>query len=281
MYDLRRHHMKLKGLNLGAELMAILDDKQKGSTAIALDALTLIQKKVPLTSSDFAIFLRIIGTRRPEMVVLRNIAEIGTIMLRNNSEPSTICRIITNELKRSVSEASSNGARLITETTAFLTLSNSEQLVSFFLSIQDRVFRVYVLECEPFLESRLLVKSLVDHGIRAEAISASRIWLALRRVNCFVSGSDSIGRYAFLNRSGTSEVAKATRAKGIPFYVLTTKWKLEPNIGAFQRRSSDGIFESIPNKLVTKFVTDVGNLNSSSVHHKLSFALKAFIKSEN
>jgi translation initiation factor 2B subunit (eIF-2B alpha/beta/delta family) len=281
MYDLRRHHMKLKGLNLGAELMAILDDKQKGSTAIALDALTLIRKKVPLTSSDFAIFLRIIGTRRPEMVVLRNIAEIGTIMLRNNSEPSTICRIITNELKRSVSEASSNGARLITETTAFLTLSNSEQLVSFFLSIQDRVFRVYVLECEPFLESRLLVKSLVDHGIRAEAISASRIWLALRRVNCFVSGSDSIGRYAFLNRSGTSEVAKATRAKGIPFYVLTTKWKLEPNIGAFQRRSSDGIFESIPNKLVTKFVTDVGNLNSSSVHHKLSFALKAFIKSEN
>ena len=107
---------------------------------------------------------------------------------------------------------------------------------------------ILVTASEPGGEGRNLAAAL---GARCVEDGEARL-LAPACAGVLV-GADAIGRRAFVNKVGTRTLAVAARDAGRPFLVVAESFK---RVDADAPPVTEALFETVPNSLVTAFLTD-------------------------
>ena len=72
-------------------------------------------------------------------------------------------------------------------------------------------------------------------------------------VDAVVVGADAISTDAFVNKAGTRVLGEAANRVGTPFFVVAESYKWLPDTKSI---TAGGAFETIPNALVTDFLSD-------------------------
>jgi translation initiation factor 2B subunit (eIF-2B alpha/beta/delta family) len=267
-------------------LRRVLTDKEKGSSTLALEALRTIKLIVRGRIDAAEEAFRLMSVCRPEMSVLKNVGESGSKLLERGLTPLEACDALIEDLHHSIVSSVEHGLSLLRPGSNVLTLSNSEQIRSFLCDARNPLDKVYVLESRPGGEGAILFKHLMRSGVDAYLVADLDAYNMSETTDCFVSGSDSIGKTAFVNKLGTRSVAQLFRLNGKKVYSLTTKWKVESNpasnnvrvhlVSKKGKRDMAPLFEAVPNSFVDLFVTDVGLLKPNEVHIRLANELKYF-----
>ncbi len=68
-----------------------------------------------------------------------------------------------------------------------------------------------------------------------------------------IVGADAIATDAFVNKVGTHTLGEAARRADTPFFVVAESYKWLPPM---QSLVATGVFEAVPNTLVTAFLSD-------------------------
>ncbi|MBI2833810.1 MAG: hypothetical protein HYX76_05220 [Acidobacteria bacterium] len=144
---------------------------------------------------------------------------------------------------------------------------------------REREIVVSCSEARPVLEGRAFAERLAGAGVRIEFYTDAALGTALKRATAVVIGADAIAPDWFVNKAGTCAIAAAACDAGVPVYVLAgrDKWVHDTVARLMEFREGEGTeiweappprvrvrnpyFESIPSRVVSGFVSDVGLLS--------------------
>ena len=107
---------------------------------------------------------------------------------------------------------------------------------------------VLVTASEPGGEGRRLATELGAVCVEDRAAPAT-----VADVDAVVVGADAISTDAFVNKAGTRVLGEAANRVGTPFFVVAESYKWLPDTKSI---TAGGAFETIPNALVTDFLSD-------------------------
>jgi len=118
---------------------------------------------------------------------------------------------------------------------------------------------VIVLESTPSKEGLEMARYLRGRGLLATTFPDSAISYAVKACDLIVVGADAVFNDAFINKTGTLPLALTAKHFSKEFYVASPSYKfgdVEFEEIVDLSFSEDMLFELIPSKLVTKFVTE-------------------------
>lgn len=255
--------MKNKAID---QLRSILQDKKSGSIMIALNALNFLRKISKEVIDEQSSLFKLIMTERREMSVLFNLGRIGLEMVKSGYSLRYTSNFLVKKLKESLNKSVDNTILATNGYRNFLTISNSEQLRSFFSKIgkKSNVF-VFITQEQP--EGEELARFLSKIRVNCSLVDLVALKNVLNSIDCLIVGSDSIMKSVFSNRIGTLFLISHMIYTGKPVYAMTVKWKV--SACRYLRFFDSKNFDLIPNQLVDLFCTDVGNLSNKNIHHKL------------
>jgi translation initiation factor 2B subunit (eIF-2B alpha/beta/delta family) len=122
--------------------------------------------------------------------------------------------------------------------------------------VHARPARVVCTVSEPQREGRGFADDLTAEGLAVELVADDDAAHAVATVNVLLLGADSVFRDGSLvNKTGTSDLAKAASEAGIPIVVACETFKLAP-FGA--QEPEDAAFDLTPAELIDKYVTEEG-----------------------
>jgi translation initiation factor eIF-2B subunit delta len=140
--------------------------------------------------------------------------------------------------------------------------------------------QVWCSESRPANEGRALAARLAAGGIPVTCVLDAAIGQSLAAADAALVGADAIAAGWFVNKAGTRMLAAAASAQGVPVYVVASRDKFAcANVAArltlregppaeVWRDPPPGVgvrnvyFETIPNDLVARFITDEGVLDA-------------------
>jgi Initiation factor 2 subunit family len=143
---------------------------------------------------------------------------------------------------------------------------------------RSRPLSVACAEGRPALEGRRLASRLAAAGVAVELSTDAGVAPALSRTDALVVGADAVSCEWILNKCGTSALAAASVARGVPVYVIASREKflapaLAPLVRIVEHPAAEvwedrpqGVevrnvyFEKVPLDWVTSIVTDAGVL---------------------
>jgi len=244
----------------------ILNDRKNGSITIALNALNALREIPEQSDRKGSLMFNLMMNKRKEMSILVNLGRIGINMINMGYSLHYICDLLIEKLKEDLQKSSINASLATIGCKNFLTISKSEQLLSFFSHLEINT-RVFVLKTYKQPEGSQLISSISRMGINCSAINYLQLDKMLEEIDCLIVGSDSVMPSAFSNRIGTMYLIARMISVGKPSYVLTMSLKISDNkyISLLDSRN----FELIPNRLITKFCTDIGNIGGKFVYNYL------------
>ncbi len=136
--------------------------------------------------------------------------------------------------------------------------------------------KIIITESRPVMEGRIQAAYLTKLGYEVTFITDSAAALFFPEIDLVVSGADRVCKKSFINKIGSYSLALLAKEFKVPFYLLSdsrkifsddscvemeekeksTKeiWKNPPNRVIIKNY----YFESVPNKFVTKFITEEG-----------------------
>jgi translation initiation factor 2B subunit (eIF-2B alpha/beta/delta family) len=245
------------------KLYDVLNDRKSGSITIALNALKLLKETPAQPYHKNLLMFNLIMTSRREMSILVNLGRMGANMIRKGFSLPYVCNYLIDELRESLQKSLINALLTTAEYRNFLTISNSEQLLSLFSNLERKI-RVFVFKTNMQQEGIRLVSSLLKMGIDCVSINYQQLSKILKEIDCLVVGSDSVMPSVFSNRVGTMFLVTRMVSLKKPSYALTIKWKVSdnPSILFFDSKN----FDLVPNRLITRFCTDVGNIKGKFVY---------------
>jgi len=157
-----------------------------------------------------------------------------------------------------------------------LVCSQSQTVVSLLGIAGDKSISVIQTESRPCLEGRAQARTLVELGFEVTLITDSAVSRFADAIDLFIAGADSIHPAFFVNKIGTQAISLICKANEIPIYVIADSRKIRnqepgPIQSELPKPESEvwedppsGIkiqnyyFESIPNELITGFITEKG-----------------------
>lgn len=252
---------------LPEDFVNLISDKKSGSTYIAINALLYAKRLFERQELDPFTAFRFFRTKGRNMRILSNVGILGLRFLKQNIDPIKICEKILDDILRCVSKGTSVGREVLNLYSSFLTFSNSEQLSRLFTSLSG--VSVFVVTSRLASEGNILANVLNAHGISVRVVKLSDLRTFLKKVDCLVTGSDTIFEGSFLNRRGTLLLAEQVKYSSKPYFVLSMKWKV-----ALRSKLciSTPDFECIPNSLSNGFLTELGMLSPTNVYESLRSA---------
>ncbi|CAB4066387.1 EIF2B2 [Lepeophtheirus salmonis] len=201
------------------------------------------------------------------------------------------------ELESSVEEISSQAPQHIHADEVILTLGKSSTVEAFLKeAAKDRKFHVIVAEGSPFNRGRDLAMSLA-HKIPTTLIPDSAIFAMMARVNKVIIGTHSVLADGGLEAAtGSYTLALAAKHYSVPLIVCSPIYKLSPVFHSSEKgcaanhfdsprqslgelgegeiaslvRTVNPVFEYVPPRLVTLFISNVSGHAPSYVYRLLS-----------
>ncbi|GAV80326.1 IF-2B domain-containing protein [Cephalotus follicularis] len=187
-----------------------------------------------------------------------------------------------------------------------LTLGSSRTVLEFLCAAKEkkRSFRVFVAEGAPRYRGHLLAKELVARGLQTTLITDSAVFAMISRVNMVIVGAHAVmANGGVIAPVGLNMVALAAQKHAVPFVVLAGSHKLCPlyphnpevllnelrspsellDFGEFSDCLDFGnatgspllhvvnpMFDYVPPKLVSLFITDTGGHNPSYMYRLIA-----------
>ena len=157
------------------------------------------------------------------------------------------CEAILARADRALAETVANARRRLADLPArsILTHSASSTVRAVLTGLSVEVL---VTASEPGGEGRRLATELGAVCVEDRAAPAT-----VADVDAVVVGADAISTDAFVNKAGTRVLGEAANRVGTPFFVVAESYKWLPDTKSI---TAGGAFETIPNALVTDFLSD-------------------------
>lgn len=249
----------------------VVSDAERGSSAIALDALWALRDAATEADRDGAGFAPVerVASRlldaRPSMAALVN--RVNRAMVGADT-PAAVEQAATEGLVRA-HDADEAAADLAAETVSggrVLTLSRSGTVRAALLAARPAVD---VLASRPGGEGLAVAAELVDAGLAVSTYPDAAVYdrLASGDVDAVLVGADAVGPDGGLvNKVGTRATGLAAERSGVPFYAVCASDKIRP---AAEDDASppplEPLFDVTPPRLVTAFLTERGRLTPDDV----------------
>ena len=260
------------------------------------------------TSSDLLSYLRrtarAFALARPSMAPLANIVAFTLDRVLSQSDGASVADIhrlvrsaaeVAARLSAEVSDAAAAHAQTYLSGTV-MTHSYSLTVLAALTGARDRIEHVVVTESRPLYEGRATARELTSAGLRVSLITDAQMGVLIREARVAVVGADSVlGDGSVVNKAGTSLLALAARAAGVPFYVVAETLKIAPwpareiqlednDAGEVVSDVPAGVrvrniyFDRTPARLVTGLITERGALARQQVRelaraHRARFRL--------
>lgn len=250
----------------------IASDAERGSTAIATDALWVLRDAAtsarradeglaPVESAAVDLL-----EARPSMAALAN--RVHRTMA-DAETPAAVERAATAGIVRAF-EADAAAAALAAETVAgsrVLTLSRSGSVRSALLEAQPEV---EVLASRPGGEGLDVAAALADAGLAVSTVPDADVYDRLRSgaVDAVLVGADAVTPDGgLINKVGTRAAALAAEAAGVPFYAVCASDKVRPTPANDDPDPPplEPRFDLTPPRLVTALLTDRGRLTPEDI----------------
>ena len=249
----------------------------QGATNVALTAIGALVEKIKLMKvrdrtaalADIAEALKILFASRETEPFMRNALRYMEWKLNGAKWTSTLelhrqAQAISDELiegfgtaRRRIAEI---GSRRIGSGDHILTHCHSSAVNEVFKLAKKRGidFHVLVTETRPVFQGRITAKELLEAGIDTTMIVDSAVRSFIKGVDFAVVGADAITSEGnVINKIGTSLVALAADEARIPFYVVSTLLKFDPQTihgeyEAIEERSSKEVWPDAPKGLAIR-----------------------------
>ncbi|MCW4050697.1 MAG: S-methyl-5-thioribose-1-phosphate isomerase [Candidatus Bathyarchaeota archaeon] len=161
----------------------------------------------------------------------RHIADTWTTREEFRDQVSKVSREILNHFKYARKRIVEIGSRRIDSGDTILTHCHSSAVTATLIRAKENGvdFKVIQLETRPKYQGRITARELVKAGIDTTMIVDSAARHYIKEIDFVVVGSDAITSEGnVINKIGTSQVALAANEARIPFYVVSTLLKFDP-----------------------------------------------------
>lgn len=214
------------------DFQAILENRIDGSTQILLLLIEFINKNwEDITANDCRRYVGTIADNFPDMMVFSRLSknienktknQIKEVFTRYSVQIRHSIEIIVEKFNNFLEGNKMN----------VLTFSNSHTIENVILDSQlDRIKNIYVYESNPGGEGKILTERLMrDHKIkdRIKLVSdrdGDRL-IQEKEVDIIIFGSDAYAKDRwFINKIGSSAIARLAKANNVKIVVLTSKSK--------------------------------------------------------
>jgi len=274
---------------------AIVADRERGASLLALDALSLLEQAAGESArgaaglSALADLARALRASRPSMPAIANLVNLAMHEAAAAAgEPGAIVesaeRAAASARERAL-EARGGAAReaagLLRGTV--LTHSASETVTKALRAARrgGALSRVVIAEGRPGLEGRELARTLAEEGVEVLLVVDAALGLHAREADVALVGADAIlSDGGLINKVGTRLLAMACERAGTPLYGAADRFKISAAASLPLEEKAPGevwpdaprgvsvrniYFDRTEAPLVTGFATDAGVLSSSAV----------------
>ena len=229
-----------------------------GAAVLARQAITLLRDYVALAPTDG---LRahttdaghVLRQARPDMAAVGNLVRCWQDSFAwphadFRAAALAHCDAVLNRADRALAETVGSARHRLSGISAnseVLTISASSTVRA---TVAGLPIRLLVTASEPGGEGRRFAAE-----VGARCLEDDEGPAAVDQVAAVIVGADAIGANAFVNKVGTRVLGETAQRSGTPFFVVAESYKWLPPT---QSLAAVGTFESVPNALVTAFLTD-------------------------
>jgi ribose 1,5-bisphosphate isomerase len=154
---------------------------------------------------------------------------------------------------------------------------------------KGKKFEVYNTETRPLFQGRKTAKELEKNKIKVTMFVDSALGVALskeqgtKKADKIFIGADALTKEGAINKIGSEVIAKIAKLEKIPFYVIADSWKFTNEKVPIENRSLNEVWDKAPNhikiknpafefiskKLITRIISELGNLSYSEFLRKV------------
>jgi translation initiation factor 2B subunit (eIF-2B alpha/beta/delta family) len=270
---------------LAARVAAIGADNQSGATAIAAEAVLVLQEARLVDVSVVPVVATALCKAQPAMASVWNAAALS---LRSDGEEALsrfggLLRRAPDALARVAVELLLAG-REDGQTFSVVTVSASGSVRECLLLLSRRCrLRVLCAEGRPLLEGRVLATSLAAAGITTTVSTDAAVTSLGAKFDAVLVGADAVAAGWFLNKCGTHQVVEVAATHGIPAYVAASRDKfVDPTLARMlvptggtdaevwaehppEVEVANPYFERVPVQSLVGVITDAGLVGPGSL----------------
>lgn len=271
-------------------LQAIVLDRDRGASRLALDAIALLEKAADASDDLDAIvdIARSLRAARPSMPVISNLVNLAM----HEAARASAARDVPAALRRSAKsaheralEARGAAARQAAGLARGVVLTHSaSETVTKALRAAARagqLSRVVVAEGRPGFEGRQVARALAAEGVDVDLVVDAALGLHAREADLALVGADAVlADGSVVNKVGTRLLALACAGAGTPLHAVADRFKVSPastlpleekGPAEVWAEAPDGVrvrniyFDRTEAPLVKSYVTDAGTLGPGDV----------------
>lgn len=276
-----------------AGLDAIVLDRDRGASHLALDALALLQQAGAEASRDEAglaslvDLARSLRSARPSMPVISNLVNLAMNDALGGSASEVVARVsrtAASARERAI-EARSAASKTAASLARGVVLTHSaSETVTKALRAAARsglLSRVVVAEGRPGLEGRDLARAVAAEGVDVVLVVDAALGLHAREADLALVGADAVlADGALVNKVGTRLLALACERAGTPLHAATDRYKVSSGTTLpLEEKAASEVWPDAPPgvgvrniyfdrteaTLVTSYATDAGMLSPGDV----------------
>lgn len=275
---------KIKNLEIqGAEHVAILGTKAFG--------LKLKKTSDPKLLQKYADELK---QARPTEPALRNALHFCLKYAKKKATTENVIEKVLHHFENGRKKIIEYGEKKIKNGMSIFTHCHSSTVTAIIIHAfrNGKKIRVYNTETRPLFQGRITAKELAEAGIPVNHFIDSAGFMALKKTDMFLFGSDAItsdGRV--INKIGTAPLLEFANEYRIPSFACTNSWKFDPetlygteeeieqrNANEIWKNPPQGVtihnpaFEAVSPDRVSGLITELGILKPESLVNAIQTA---------
>lgn len=258
---------------------AIRTDRTGGAAELAAAGVALLGTMT--TRDEILATARALALARPTMAPIANLAALFYAETAAGSSGDAVARRLLAERREGferqveVARSALAGAKVVA------TLSWSSTVAAVIAGAAHRKTKIVVAESRPDGEGRFCAERLLAHGFAVTVVTDAAFGKRVAAADRLLIGADLIGvDGTVVNKTGSYPAALAAADNGVPVYVIADTAKIDPTTDpatAFEtgpgsavwpdrpERGENPIFETVPPRLITGFITEAGRLAPDAI----------------
>ena len=276
--------------DLARRIASIRDDREHGSRWLVRQTILLLRdlaSEASISENERLARVRQAGCElaqaRPAMAALAG--AIGRILSAGNDAASldSAATQLLQAYDQAMAHITTFARPLLRDT--IMTHSLSGTVLEVLRACIPPIEQVIILEGRPLYEGRAVASALSGQTVALTLITDAQADIFLPTCQALVTGADSIlADGSILNKAGTALLARAARAYGVPFYVLSETLKIAPHswsgdLHLLEEHPGSEVweqaspqvavrnfyFDHTPAELITQIITEQGPLSLEQI----------------